>query len=105
MTLRRDVDDQIVAHRADEPLAGARECSEIGGRPTADEYAGGATEVADPLREPPEYRQLQLRQPGAAGPPAAIELEGAGEEVGHGAGPGSEAGDEGQVAAGVGRPR
>ncbi len=98
VTLRRDVDDEVVAHGADEPLARARERRQVGRRTAADQYAGGVGGVADPLGEPREHGELQLRHAGAAGPPAAVELEGAGDEVGHGAGPGREAGDEGHVA-------
>ena len=81
-----------------EPLAGAGEGRQVGRRAAADEHAGGVGRVADPLGEPAEDGELELRHPGAAGPPAAVQVQGAGDEVAHGAGPGGEARDEGEVA-------
>ena len=98
VALRRDVHDEVVAHGAREPLAGAGERREVRRRPAAHQHSRGVGRVADPLREPPQHGELQLRHAGAAGPPAAVEIEGAGDEVAHGAGPRREAGDEGHVA-------
>ena len=79
--LVRCVDDEVVAHRADERLARARERRQVGGRAAADERAGGVCRVADPLLEPVEDLELELRRPRRLLPRARVDVARARDEV------------------------
>ena len=76
-----DVDHEVVAHRADQGLARAGERGQVRGRPAGDERPCGLGRVADPVLEPAEDLQLQLRRAGRLHPGARVDVARAGDEV------------------------
>jgi hypothetical protein len=81
VTLARHVDDEVIAHRTGAPLARARERGEVGRRPTAEEDSRRVGGVADPVGEPSEHGELELRRARRADPPRRVGVERAHDEV------------------------
>ena len=82
-----DVDHEVVAHRADQGLPRAGERGQVRGRPAGDERPCGLGRVADPVLEPAEDLQLQLRRAGRLHPGARVDVARAGDEVSERSGP------------------
>ena len=76
-----DVEDEVVAHRAGQRLARARERGHVRARAAAQQDPGRARRVADPRLEPVEHLQLELARARGLHPTAGVDVERAGEEV------------------------
>ena len=68
------VDDEVVAHRADERFARTGERGEVRRRAAADERAAGVRRIADPLLEPAEHLELELRRTCGFLPRAGVDV-------------------------------
>ena len=88
------VRDEVVGHRADERLPCAREGRHVGGRAPADEDPRGGRRVADPLLEPVEHLELDLRRPCGLEPRGRVDVRCARDEVAQRARPRATVGDE-----------
>ena len=93
-----DVDDEVVAHRADERLARAGERGQVRGRAAGHERAGRLGRIADPVLEPAEDLQLELRRAGGLHPRARVDVARARDEVAERARPGAGGRHEREVA-------
>ncbi len=98
VALRRDIGDQVLAHRTGTCLPSTRQRGQVGRRPTRDQDAAAGGRVVDPVGEPPQHGELEVGGTCRLHPVADVDVVSAGDQVSECARPGALSRDVREVA-------